>query len=203
MTTTTKTALLKADFELAIKQFAILTANTDTPWHLTSTQWGPSYLQRTVKVAAFKSSYMKSLEPLNNDNIFEDDDPALALPDPSIQTIMLDHHIVYSSTYQVPVLYFDAYFPDGTRLGLDEIYEYIVPQVYQDDLKISPIQAQGAITQADHPLLGRPFWYIHPCDTQTLLQTIMQDVFIENYIKIWLSLVGPLVRCSVSPNLFL
>ncbi|CAO3590703.1 unnamed protein product [Absidia cylindrospora] len=133
---------------------------------------------------------------------------------PTLPSITVNHHIVYSASYQAPVLYFDAFFTDGMRLGLDDIYTHLVPPIYQQDLKTSPVQAQGSITQADHPLLGRPFWYIHPCDTQTLLQTILfgaqttslgrhhQDAFLHDYIKVWLALLGPIVQCPVSPTLF-
>ncbi|KAI8331894.1 autophagocytosis associated protein [Chlamydoabsidia padenii] len=116
--------------------------------------------------------------------------------------ITLRHHIVYSPTYQVPVLYFDAYFTDGSRLTLDELYTHVIPPIYQSDLRQSALSMQGAITQADHPFLARPYWYIHPCDTQNLLKTMGIGNNKKEYIKGWLSCVGPLVRCPLSLKLF-
>jgi hypothetical protein len=75
-----------------------------------------------------------------------------------------------------------------------------VPAVYHPDLLLNH-SIQGMITQADHPLLGRPYWYVHPCETGSLLKTMGADE--ENVVKQWLSWVGPLVRCHVPPELFL
>ncbi|CAO3618307.1 unnamed protein product [Cunninghamella echinulata] len=117
----------------------------------------------------------------------------------------MNYHILYSPTYQVPVLYFNAQHMDGSTLSLEEIYEYIIPDTYKKELKTSPINVYGSISQADHPLNGAPFWYIHPCQTQNMLQSIagVDDLSVDNYIKIWLSFVGPIVRHHIPYELFL
>lgn len=88
---------------------------------------------------------------------------------------------------------------------MDELYEYIIPEIYQKDLKTSPTNIYGSISQAEHPLTGVPFWYIHPCQTQNMLQTIVgiHGPPIDDYIKVWLSLVGPIVKYHIPHELFL
>ncbi|CAG8712857.1 7235_t:CDS:1, partial [Scutellospora calospora] len=55
----------------------------------------------------------------------------------------------------------------------------------------------------DHPTLLLPFYYLHPCETATLMTSIVSDSKIDNdklqviplegYIRSWLSLVGSVV----------
>ncbi|KAI9478901.1 MAG: autophagocytosis associated protein [Benjaminiella poitrasii] len=106
------------------------------------------------------------------------------------EIIQLEHHIVYSTSYQVPVLYFRAHYQNGTPLRATDIYQYIIPESYQ----------HIALSQNDHPVLGTPFWYIHPCDTRTLMKTIEFEPL--NYIKSWLSVYGPIVRCTIPTSMF-
>lgn len=128
-----------------------------------------------------------------------------------VEMIQIEHHIVYSTSYQVPVLYFRAsyqgrqaklflVFPllkqlpclDGTPLSLEDIQRQIIPEIYHD---------QVIISQAEHPLLSKPFWYIHPCDTRKFMDAIQFNHM--DYIKTWLSFNGPVVKCQISKGLFI
>lgn len=108
----------------------------------------------------------------------------------STEILQLEHHIVYSASYQVPVIYFKASFSDGSPLSHKEIFEYIIPDAYQN----------AVVSQNDHPILGTPCWYIHPCDTRSLMNTMTFDPL--DYIKVWLSVYGPIVKCSVPISMF-
>jgi hypothetical protein len=125
-----------------------------------------------------------------NDQVEESEDPTLVNHAVSIESIYLEHHIVYSTTYQVPVLYFTASYSDSTPLSHEEIYRYIVSQSYQ----------HVVLSQAEHPVLNIPCWYIHPCDTRVLMSTLKFDQ--TDYIKSWLSVQGPLVKCQISIDMF-
>ncbi|KAI8643251.1 autophagocytosis associated protein [Parasitella parasitica] len=119
----------------------------------------------------------------------EDDDEG-CIAQESAEIVQLEHHVVYSSSYQVPVIYFTASFSDGSPLSYQEIFQYVVPNLYQD----------AVITQNDHPILGVPYWYVHPCDTRSLMETMAFDQ--PDYIKVWLSVYGPIVKCSVPTRMF-
>ncbi|KAI8051921.1 uncharacterized protein B0P05DRAFT_479938 [Gilbertella persicaria] len=117
-------------------------------------------------------------------SVTEVDDPTVVVDTHTKQAIQFEHHIVYSTSYQVPVLYFKATHLDGTPLSPQHI----------DRL------SQARLSQLDHPVLGTPFWYIHPCDTRIAMSTFKFKR--EDYIKTWLSLFGPLVQCPLSLALF-
>lgn len=56
------------------------------------------------------------------------------------------------------------------------------------------------ISQTEHPLTGTPCWFIHPCDTQKLMNVIQYDYL--DYIKTWLSFAGPIVKCQIPKEMF-
>ncbi|XP_078253173.1 ubiquitin-like-conjugating enzyme ATG10 [Rhinoraja longicauda] len=104
-----------------------------------------------------------------------------------------EYHVVYSSSYQAPVLYFRACYSDGRPLALKEIWES-VHDCYQETLSQGP---WNTITQQEHHILGQPFFVLHPCRTSELMTPIMIGATTEqrnvNYITSWLSMMGPVV----------
>ncbi|KAL3868629.1 hypothetical protein ACJMK2_041420 [Sinanodonta woodiana] len=125
----------------------------------------------------------------------EDLDEAVVQDNVSTSTSMVTfvYHVVYNASYAVPVLYFNAYKPDGQLLSLEEVWA-IVPQHYQDRLRE---ERWTFITQQEHPILGRPFYQLHPCHTSTLMSQI-PDTPGSNYLISWMSAVGPVLRLEMS-----
>ncbi|XP_074426381.1 ubiquitin-like-conjugating enzyme ATG10 isoform X3 [Larus michahellis] len=113
------------------------------------------------------------------------------------EVIRYEYHILYSSSYQVPVLYFRACFLDGRPLTLDEIWKS-VHACYQARLLEGP---WDTITQQEHPLLGQPFFVLHPCRTNEFMSSILAGSRKQNrhtnYIILWLSIVGPVVGLNL------
>lgn len=69
----------------------------------------------------------------------------------------LQCHVVYSDSYQCPVLYLNVNKSNGALLSYMEIYE-----LFKLDLNSG---SDMVLTQQDHPYLNRPFFYLHPCKT--------------------------------------
>ncbi|XP_058024800.1 ubiquitin-like-conjugating enzyme ATG10 [Ahaetulla prasina] len=109
------------------------------------------------------------------------------------EVIRYEYHVLYSCSYQAPVLYFRASFLDGKPLTLDEIWKS-VHECYRDRLWQGP---WDTITQQEHPLLGQPFFVLHPCRTNEFMSSILSNLRKQkkhtNYIISWLSVVGPVV----------
>ncbi|XP_014777851.1 ubiquitin-like-conjugating enzyme ATG10 isoform X2 [Octopus bimaculoides] len=106
--------------------------------------------------------------------------------------ITCDYHVVYSQSYAVPVLYFNMYWKDGSLLGLDEVWS-LIPCHYRDRFLA---ERWTFITQQEHPIVHRPYFYLHPCHTADLMKNIeLKDK--RNYILSWLSAVGPVVRLEL------
>ncbi|XP_014450898.2 ubiquitin-like-conjugating enzyme ATG10 [Alligator mississippiensis] len=125
------------------------------------------------------------------------DDSQVAGVCAAAEVIRHEYHVLYSSSYQVPVLYFRACFLDGRPLTLDEIWEG-VHECYQARLLEGP---WDTITQQEHPLLGQPFFVLHPCRTNEFMASVLalsqKENRYMNYISSWLSIVGPVVGLNL------
>ncbi|KAJ5406955.1 hypothetical protein N7465_008239 [Penicillium sp. CMV-2018d] len=122
-----------------------------------------------------------------------------AKPQPSLQ---IDYDILLSPTYQVPVLYFGLRWHNHGPLGLDEVYQYVVPERYRQELK--SVGVMGGISMGYHPDSGAPAFFVHPCNTADAMANIAdaQSVTPGSYLLIWLGLVGHCVNLHVPRELF-
>ncbi|KAI8091846.1 autophagocytosis associated protein [Thamnidium elegans] len=177
----------RVEFESCLKKFHNETKSCSEE----SLQW----TWETLKYAYLRRSSLlvvaaRAFSAEEDTAVTEESDPA-SMETTNMEIIQLEYHIVYSTSYQVPVLYFRASYQDATPLSLQEIFQKITPSIYHD---------QVMITQTEHPLTGTPFWFIHPCDTQKLMG-IVQFEYLD-YIKTWLSFAGPIVRCQIPKEMF-
>ncbi|XP_068127800.1 ubiquitin-like-conjugating enzyme ATG10 isoform X2 [Hyperolius riggenbachi] len=130
------------------------------------------------------------------DCFHEEEDEGLVKPQEAEETevIHYEYHVLYSVSYQAPVLYFRASFLDGKPLKLEEIWNR-VHDCYKPRLIHGPWET---ITQQEHPMLGQPFFVLHPCRTNEFMSSIQGSSNREgNYITSWLSTVGPVVGLSL------
>ncbi|KAJ5615441.1 hypothetical protein N7537_000555 [Penicillium hordei] len=120
-------------------------------------------------------------------------------PQPSLQ---IDYDILLSPTYQVPTLYFGLRWDNHGPLGLDEVYQYVVPERYRQELK--SVGVMGGISMGYHPDSGAPAFFVHPCNTADAMANIAdaQSVTPGSYLLIWLGLVGHCVNLHVPRELF-
>lgn len=151
-----------------------------------------SYLTKQTSIITRDTSTQNSIQNDLIDQTLEDkeNDPSTLITKNN-RVIQLEHHIVYSTSYQVPVLYFRAFHDSGSPLSLEEIYQHIIP----------PLFHETTVSQMEHPVLGIPCWYIHPCDTRQLMSTMQYESL--DYIKSWLSVYGPIARCPINTDMFL
>lgn len=100
-----------------------------------------------------------------------------------------EYHVIYSPSYQSPVLYFNAWHPNGQLLSLDEVISTVVA-CFRDEISRNK---WSALTQQEHPFLRVPFYYLHPCKTKDL-----PNFGGSGFLVTWLSTVGPVVGLKVS-----
>lgn len=116
------------------------------------------------------------------------------------EVLTFDYHILYSESYSVPVLYFNVYTNSGSLLPLDAVWN-LVPELYRARLLEN---RWSFITQTEHPYLNRPFYQLHPCNTEKLMSVVPTKDLSEqnprsslNYLITWLSVVGPVVNLKI------
>ncbi|XP_021111382.1 ubiquitin-like-conjugating enzyme ATG10 isoform X3 [Heterocephalus glaber] len=147
------------------------------------------------------------------------------------EVVKYEYHVLYSCSYQVPVLYFRASFLDGRPLTLQDIWNGV-----HESYKTRPLQGPwDTITQQislartsritltssvraltvlctnlarlhhpsiwEHPILGQPFFVLHPCKTTEFMAPVLKNSQkinrTVNYITSWLSIVGPAVGLNL------
>ncbi|XP_033315678.1 ubiquitin-like-conjugating enzyme ATG10 [Bombus bifarius] len=123
--------------------------------------------------------------PENNDSA--DDFDFVLKEDPFEATcpiekpLVTEHHVLWSMSYSVPILYFNGWksdFPGINPISAEEAQSL----VRNGEVKYKDL------SQAIHPILGTPFLHLHPCMSHELLQITSNS---KNKIVSWLSTVAP------------
>ena len=109
------------------------------------------------------------------------------------KSLDLVYHIVYSSTYQVPVLYLLPFhmYQSNTTTALEDLYENIIPVSLEYDVKNSGVM--GGITMTNHPVLDCVCWFVHPCRAADALKEVCHDSSTLDhwkYFLLWFGIIG-------------
>ncbi|XP_075169190.1 autophagy-related 10 [Haematobia irritans] len=137
--------------------------NDTWSWEEKNSNIGQSYLKYTQKFS----------DPLTND------------------LINIDYHIVYSISYQVPIMYFQAFHSDGKMLSLDNVWKLFH---FDNSFKYSREDMLNILTQMEHPVLFKPFMCLHPCRTAEILA---QTPLSQNRILTFISIMGPYLQLNL------
>ncbi|KAI0998536.1 hypothetical protein K3495_g9660 [Podosphaera aphanis] len=140
------------------------------------------------------------------DSMDEDgDEEALcpsALP-PKYSSLSDQPYVTYEihlhPTYRVPTLWFTLH---GLRRpeqlpNLESVYRYLVPP--QDQGKLMSAGITGGLSAAPHPVTHVPAFFIHPCQTKEAMEAF--DCPLEDYLMVWIGLVGGCVGLWLPPEM--
>nr|XP_031848821.1 ubiquitin-like-conjugating enzyme ATG10 [Nomia melanderi]XP_031848822.1 ubiquitin-like-conjugating enzyme ATG10 [Nomia melanderi]XP_031848823.1 ubiquitin-like-conjugating enzyme ATG10 [Nomia melanderi]XP_031848824.1 ubiquitin-like-conjugating enzyme ATG10 [Nomia melanderi]XP_031848825.1 ubiquitin-like-conjugating enzyme ATG10 [Nomia melanderi]XP_031848826.1 ubiquitin-like-conjugating enzyme ATG10 [Nomia melanderi]XP_031848827.1 ubiquitin-like-conjugating enzyme ATG10 [Nomia melanderi] len=104
-----------------------------------------------------------------------------------------EHHVLWSMSYGVPVLYFHGWKSDFPGINPVTVQE-AQSLVRGADLNYMEL------SQAIHPILATPFLHLHPCKSQELLQFTSKS---KNKLVSWLSSIAPsALFLKVQPDYF-
>ncbi|KAE9029433.1 hypothetical protein PR003_g10325 [Phytophthora rubi] len=156
---------------------------------------------QNVKVDKDLGGDIDELLLVEEEIVVEDDEVQTALQPEVVKTALVEFHIVYHTIYQTPVLYFRALAVDGTPLPTSVVTR--------------GIQLPGSngrstfVAMEEHPVLGKPYSFLHPCETAAAMQLLQaqvqssindtktpSEVEVPQYLASWLSLVQPLTGIS-------
>ncbi|TPX66289.1 hypothetical protein SpCBS45565_g04570 [Spizellomyces sp. 'palustris'] len=147
------------------------------------------YLAKTVWVVDNNSEETANID--EESALQEPSDPAILLP--ARPGITLEFHVIYSTTYACPVLYFYGHTSAGTGLSLEDIRQTVNGHMPDLDGEKRTEYDMPVVSQKDHPILGNPFYFIHPCHTADVTAEMLEACDSDaNYFVFWLSLVGQL-----------
>jgi len=111
------------------------------------------------------------------------------------EPIQWDFSIVYSETYRAPVLYFRVQNLEGSPCGRSKVLDLLPSQAI--------IDSWDFVSQEEHPFLGIPYFFLHPCQASTRLSLVMMGSDGENICTLWtwMSMVLPAVNHQI-PSLY-
>lgn len=104
--------------------------------------------------------------------------------------VLWEYHILYSCSYNVPVLYFNACTENGKPIDLEDIWS-MGNSLYEHQIKTNK---WNTITQNEHPYFRIPFFMIHPCKSELIFKNIVSDKHYVNPIVTWLTTVAPIIN---------
>ncbi|XP_054737210.1 ubiquitin-like-conjugating enzyme ATG10 [Anastrepha obliqua] len=146
------------------------------------------YQQKIPNIADIKSSK----DTLEESDYVVKDESAIATP-PTNELLKVEYHILYSISYQVPVLYFRIFRSDGSLVNLEDAW-HIFSGYGGNASQPTNADMLSIMTQLDHPVLRKPYISIHPCRTAELLA---QAGLSRNRVLTFISLMGPYVQLAL------
>lgn len=119
-------------------------------------------------------------------------------------TITWNFSIVYSETYQVPVLYFHAQHTfSGEPCSRAQVLKYLSPGVTASN------DSWEFVSQEPHPQTGFPSYFLHPCRTAVRMKLLRHDHEKNgddhnnpNYLWVWMSMIFPTVGHAIPPAFY-
>jgi len=187
------------EFKQEIEQFLCISEQVGDTWSIKAIDNSDSstyYLCRTkymnVQIDGCLNKLHGESEHCDDVDLIEDEDGCTVSIEDKNLSLKLEHHVLYNSSFCVPVLYFNCYKEDGSLLSLEELWK-TVPLVHQSQITNSQ---WTTLTQTQHPLLGFPFFHLHPCHTADLIKACQRPPGC-NYIMTWLSSIGPIAHIDL------
>ncbi|TBU32145.1 hypothetical protein BD311DRAFT_751392 [Dichomitus squalens] len=205
--------LSRSQFDQACKAYveAYLNAHpSDVKRHPTGWLWEEhpyianlGYLSRTVHLP---SRPVQSTSREDEDGlvelIAEDDDATLNTRD---DLLTCKQYVVHSATFGVPTLYFTLHDASGSPLPLEEIMKSALfrpgsfPSADGNTFAVTfPGSSFAMLSQGDHPTLGTPSWYFHPCHTAEVVGELMAEIDVGRddllrWLEAWFMVMGNIV----------
>lgn len=154
----------------------------------------------------------------------EEDDSTTIVPSPNF--ISWDQYIVYSPSFMVPAFYFKVWDQrmsfgtdpkkiaeldvEGVQLTLDRLLQIGIfrfdPSAKLDRTTFGlsePGSTCPLLSQGDHPVLGTPCWYFHPCESSVVVDELVNEVItlgaseddrLKCWMRMWFLVLGSVVN---------
>jgi ubiquitin-like-conjugating enzyme ATG10 len=149
-------------------------------------QQNRSIINQLIFNQNIKDIHEKSNELGDNWNIFQSSSDIFYLEkieqklnDEGNDIYTFTYHVLFSEPFSVPVFYFNVFKSNGKILTYDELYSCF---------KIN--SEKIIISQQDHPIFCKPFYFLHPCFTSDWMESsIINECLPSNFTLKWLSFV--------------
>ncbi|KAF8165420.1 hypothetical protein B0H34DRAFT_238202 [Crassisporium funariophilum] len=170
---------------------------------------GYGFLTRTTNHVKKEAAVIDDDETLLvGEGVDEVEDLASALP--ARPALTVHEYIVYSAAFNVPAFYFTVHDSNGSFVPLVDVVESSLFKFSPPDgsettaFAITPPSAPfPLLSQGEHPTLGCPCWYLHPCETEKAVAEFISEVELPDWneetrlvrwLDLWLMIVGSVLN---------
>lgn len=108
--------------------------------------------------------------------------------DGSDEILSHEYNVIYSDSFEVPVMYFTISEQNGSPLSCNKILSTLIGFAGKD--------LNQVVHQVEHPVLFRPFFMIHPCRTKQFMEP-HKKLNLDCYLVCWLSSVGAILGLNL------
>ncbi|TFK75985.1 hypothetical protein BDN72DRAFT_831426 [Pluteus cervinus] len=165
-----------------------------------------------LKQPSFKDAILSP--DLNLVDLEPEDDESVASV-PPVHLVNSQQFVAYSPTFQVPTFYFTLHGANGSPLSLDEIMQCNVFKLgaFEGTERSTfaltiPDSSFPLLSQGDHPVLGTPCWYLHPCQASQAVDELVAEITDESgeskdglkvqnlasWLETWFMVVGTVIN---------
>ncbi|KAG5644057.1 hypothetical protein DXG03_009147 [Asterophora parasitica] len=207
--------LTRDQFEIACKQLiaakSLVDARRGWSWNEHPVRWySPQFIYVSLISAMKVGAQIRLLVPdldIDLEESFTEEDDAATVVAP--ESFVSRQYIVYSATFQVPAFYFTMHDSKGAPLTLANLvstslfHPFAFEQTEVTTFGLTrPSSAFPMLSQGDHPTLGTPCWYLHPCETAPCVDELMSELDPEGYkedqrlvrwLEMWFMVLGTAV----------
>jgi Autophagocytosis associated protein, active-site domain len=108
--------------------------------------------------------------------------------------------IAYNFTWHVPVMYFMVQFPDGTPCARQDMLDLLLCFRRNRD---SVSDMWDFVSSEEHPITGVPSFFLHPCRTSSLLETLNASTDCSTMrLWSWMAMIFPSIGLSISAETY-
>ncbi|KAH7922464.1 hypothetical protein BV22DRAFT_1131430 [Leucogyrophana mollusca] len=176
--------------------------------HPSRPQFG--YMQRQIPLARHVDHTARAMSsPLDvaeEPSLDSVDNETVTTFSPPSASLVCNQFVVHSPTFQVPTFYFTVHDASGAPLSLPEILQTTLFRPFAlHGTEVSAFSASRPssnfplLSHGEHPTLGTPCWYFHPCETATAVAEILREVGGDDtgprrgWIETWFLVLGSVV----------
>lgn len=116
--------------------------------------------------------------------------------------------VVFHETWRVPTLYFHVHDIDGAPITRDDVLTILLGGTRGNTTasnangSMTEEETWDFISQEEHPITGKPSFFLHPCQTASKMELILHQP--KHYCPLlsWMSMILPSVGCTISPYVY-
>ncbi len=124
-------------------------------------------------------------------------------------SIQWSFSIVYSNTFQVPVLYFHVQDHSGAPCTRSQVIRWLRQNMTASADEEFDVNSWDFVSQEQHPHTGFPSYFLHPCRTSERMKLLQQSAPSTqdnpariNFLFVWMSMILPTVNHPVPPRAY-